>query len=379
MLNINYKVAEKFSNFFFLAIYGIIYCIGEFMAKIYDFKNNIDNKKLEEIAYALKNDKLIVFPTETVYGIGANALSYNAVNKIFMAKGRPTDNPLIVHVNSKQMINSIAKTINEIEKKLIDIFMPGPITIILKKKNCIPDNVTCSLDTVGVRMPENIIARKIIEKSGLPIAAPSANISGKPSGTNIDDIKNELKEKVDYIIDGGMCEIGLESTVVKVENDFVKILRPGKISTDDFAKHGFKVKLDSHIFNSVKDGEKVESPGMKHRHYAPNAKAVLVCSNDNTKKIAKIKEIINENKIKYNNIFVMGFEEHKKYFENINYISFGTINNINSVSKNIFKCLRILDKKECDFCIIEGVESKGVGVAIINRLLRACEYNIIEI
>lgn len=349
------------------------------MTKIYDFKNNIDSNKLEEIAQAIKDDKLVVFPTETVYGIGANALSYNAVNKIFIAKGRPTDNPLIVHVNSKQMINCIAKNINEIEKKLIDIFMPGPITIILKKKECIPDNVTCSLDTVGVRMPENIIARKIIEKSGLPIAAPSANISGKPSGTNIDDIKYELNEKVDYIIDGGICEIGLESTVVKVEKDVVKILRPGKLSPEDFKKYGFKVKLDSHVFNNVKEGEKIESPGMKHRHYAPNAKSILVYSNDDKKMISKIKEIINENKRKYNNIFVMGFEEHKEYFENVNYISFGTINDLDSVSKNIFKCLRSLDKEKCDFCIIEGVDQKGVGVAIINRLLRACEYNIIEI
>ena len=349
------------------------------MTKIYDFRNNIDNNKLEEIAQALKNDKLVVFPTETVYGIGANALSYNAVNKIFIAKGRPTDNPLIVHISSKKMINNVAKDITEIEQKLIDIFMPGPITIILKKKECIPDNVTCSLDTVGVRMPKNIIARKIIEKAGVPIAAPSANISGKPSGTNIEDIKNELYGRVDYIVDGGMCEIGLESTVVKVENNVINILRPGKISSDDFVKYGFKVRIDSHVFNEVKDGEKIESPGMKHKHYAPNAKSILVYSNDDKKMISKIKEIINENKDKYNNIFVMGFEEYKKYFTNINYISFGTIKNLDSVSKNIFKALRYLDKEKCDFCIIEGVEQKGVGVAITNRLLRACEYNRIEI
>ena len=349
------------------------------MAKIYDFKKGIDNNKLQEIAQALKNDKLVVFPTETVYGIGANALSCNAVNKIFITKGRPTDNPLIVHVSSKEMINNITKGINNIEQKIVDTFMPGPITIILKKNDLIPDNVTCSLDTVGVRIPENIIARKIIENAGVPIAAPSANISGKPSGTNIDDIKNELDKKVDYIIDGGMCEIGLESTVVKVEKGFVNILRPGKISLEDFEKYGFKVKLDSHIFNVVKNNEKVESPGMKHRHYAPNAKSVLVYSNDDKKMISKIKEVVNENKYKYNNIFVMGFEEHKNYFENVDYIPFGTINDLNSVSKNIFKCLRRLDNEECDFCIIEGVEQKGLGVAITNRLLRACEYNRIDV
>lgn len=349
------------------------------MTKIYDFKEKIDDNKLEEITKALKNDKLVVFPTETVYGIGANALSNKAVNKIFIAKGRPTDNPLIVHVSSKEMIGDVAKDITKLEQKLIDIFMPGPITIILKKKECIPETVTCSLDTVGVRMPENNIARRIMQKANLPIAAPSANISGKPSGTNIEDIKSELNNKVDYIIDGGICKIGLESTVVKVENDVVNILRPGKISPEDFVKYGFKVKLDLHAFNEVKNNEKIESPGMKHRHYAPNAKSVLVYFDDEKKMILKIKEIINENKDKYSNIFVMGFEEHKKYFNNINFISFGTIKDLNSISKNIFKSLRRLDKEKCDFCVIEGVETKGVGIAITNRLLRACEYNRINV
>ena len=160
------------------------------MTKIFDFKENINDKELEEVTNALKMSKLVVFPTETVYGIGANALDKNAVDKIFVAKGRPTDNPLIVHVSDKEMIDKITFDISEIERTLIDTFMPGPITIILKKKDIIPDNVTCGLDTVGIRMPENEIARKIINKSGIPIAAPSANISGKPSGTNVSDIKD---------------------------------------------------------------------------------------------------------------------------------------------------------------------------------------------
>lgn len=352
--------------------------MGEIMTKIFDFKNNIDTDKLISIGQALRDGGLIVFPTETVYGIGANAFDEIAVNKIFVAKGRPTDNPLIVHVSNKDMINSVAKNINKIEQKLIDNFMPGPITIILKKQHNIPNNVTCNLDTVGVRMPENEIARKIINEAGVPIAAPSANISGKPSGTNIKDIQSELVNKVDYIIDGGICEIGLESTVVKVENDVVNILRPGKITSEDISSIGLKVKLDSHIFNDVKDGEKIESPGMKHKHYAPNAKSLLIEFNsDNMVDI--IKRIIKNNEKKYNKIAVIGFNEHEKFFKDfydIEFIPFGSINNLYEISSNIFTSLRKIDIKNVDFCIIEGVKKEGIGIAIMNRLLRACSYNI---
>ena len=349
------------------------------MTKIFDFKENINDKELEEVTNALKMSKLVVFPTETVYGIGANALDKNAVDKIFVAKGRPTDNPLIVHVSDKEMIDKITFDISEIERTLIDTFMPGPITIILKKKDIIPDNVTCGLDTVGIRMPENEIARKIINKSGIPIAAPSANISGKPSGTNVSDIKDELLGKVDYIVDGGNSNVGLESTVVKVEKDTVNILRPGKITPKDIEKLGLKVKLDLHTFSNVNNEERVASPGMKHRHYAPNAKSVLVCSNDESNMIQKVKDIVKEKSSNYKNIFVIGFNEHKQFFDDINYISFGSKENLNEVSKNIFSTLRLLDKQNCDFCIIEGVKKEGIGIAILNRLYRACEYNVIEV
>lgn len=351
---------------------------GEIMEKIINFKNNINKEEMIEVAEAINKGKIVVFPTETVYGIGANAFDKDAVNRIFIAKGRPTDNPLIVHICDKKMLSEVAKNISDVEKKIIDNFMPGPITIILPKKESIPDNVTCGLKTVGIRMPENIIARELIKKSGVPIAAPSANISGKPSGTNVDDILEELKDRVDYIVDGGACNIGVESTVIKVEKDVVNILRPGKVSPEDFEKIGLKVNLDSHIFSDVKDGEKVESPGMKHRHYAPNAKAVLVCIKNKEKRISKIKEIIDEKKNSYNNIFIIGSNEDKEYFENVRYISYGSNSDLNLVSKNIFNSLRILDNNNCDFCIIEGVEKKGVGIAIENRLLRACEYNVIK-
>ena len=351
---------------------------GDFMAIIYDFKEKIDIDKLQNVANGIRNSKIAIFPTETVYGIGANALDEAAVNKIFQAKGRPSDNPLIVHLADKNMIDLVARDISYVEQVLIDNFMPGPITIILKKKDVVPLIVTGGLDTVGVRIPENNIAQQLITLAQVPIAAPSANISGKPSGTNIDDIKEELFDRVDYIIDGGNCSIGIESTVVKLENDFVKILRPGKITKEDIEQLGLKVVIDKHIFSKVKDTEKVESPGMKHRHYAPNAKAVLVEGN-NKEKINMINKLIVENVDKYSNICIVGFEEHKVFFKEYNFISFGSINDLNTVSKNIFKVLRNLDNQKCDFCIIEGVEKKGIGVGISNRLLRACEYNVVEV
>lgn len=199
----------------------------------YNWKETINTEELKNVANLIKNGEIIVFPTETVYGIGANALDENAVKKIFIAKGRPTDNPLIVHVANKQDIGRVALTPSAVEQKLIDTFMPGPITIILKKKPIIPNVVSAGLDTVGIRMPSNEIANKIISAAMVPIAAPSANISGKPSGTRVQDIREELESKVSVLIDGGESEYGLESTVVKVVGDEPVILRPGKISPED--------------------------------------------------------------------------------------------------------------------------------------------------
>lgn len=192
----------------------------------YNWKENINTEELKNVANLIKNGEIIVFPTETVYGIGANALDENAVKKIFTAKGRPADNPLIVHVANKKDIGRVALTPSAVEQKLIDTFMPGPITIILKKKPIIPNAVSAGLDTVGIRMPSNEIANKIISAAKVPIAAPSANISGKPSGTRVQDIRDELESKVSVLIDGGESEYGLESTVVKVVGDEPVILRP---------------------------------------------------------------------------------------------------------------------------------------------------------
>lgn len=196
-------------------------------------------KEVREAAQTIKNGGIVLFPTETVYGIGADALNNEAARKIFIAKGRAQDNPLILHISDMDMLSSITENITELEYKLMDAFWPGPFTIILNKKEGIANVATCNGDTVGVRMPSNKIAHDLIRTANVPIAAPSANISGRPSGTNLQDIKEELQEKVDYILDGGECEIGLESTVVRVIENEVKILRPRKNYKRRYRKHCF--------------------------------------------------------------------------------------------------------------------------------------------
>lgn len=206
------------------------------MGKIFDWKNSINEYELEEVVSRIRSGDLVVFPTETVYGIGTIALDSLATSKIYTAKGRPSDNPLIVHVSDFDMLKKCTKEISEIEEKLIKAFMPGPFTLILKKSDIIPNEVSANLDTVGIRMPSNKIANTIISRAAVPVAAPSANVSGRPSGTNISDIKKELLDKVSIMIDGGDSDIGLESTVVKVVDNIPVILRPGKISVEDIEK-----------------------------------------------------------------------------------------------------------------------------------------------
>jgi L-threonylcarbamoyladenylate synthase len=338
--------------------------------KIFDFKNKINEQELVVAADEIRNGNLVIFPTETVYGIGANALDEKAVKKIFIAKGRQSDNPLIVHISNLDMVEKLATDISDMERKLIDAFFPGPFTIVLKKKDIIPTSVTANLDTVGIRMPENNIALKLIEAAGVAIAAPSANISGRPSGTRIDDIKDEFDGIIDIMIDGGDTLIGLESTVVKVINNIPVILRPGKITPEDIIEIVGVVKFDEHIYK--KSEGKVESPGMKYRHYAPTTECLLIYSDEDATQIDLVNANIKENTI------VIGYEEHKNMIKTNNFYSFGSIKNYDEISHNIFNLLRKSDKRHADLIIIEGVKKQGLGIAIMNRLIRAANYNYIE-
>lgn len=351
--------------------------------KYIDLKNvnlndkNFDNEDLKFAGNVIKSGGLVLFPTETVYGLGANGLDASAVKKIYLAKGRSSDNPLILHISDMDMLSKIATNISSVEYKLIDAFWPGPFTIILNRTSIVPDTVTAGLDTVGIRMPSNIIANKLIAYSGVPIAAPSANVSGKPSGTNISDIFSELSNKVDCIIDGGSSEVGLESTVVRVISEVPTILRPGKVTPEDIKNVVGTVKIDEHIFSKIASNEKVLSPGMKYRHYAPNSKCVLVYSENNSLLVDKILKLSHE----YNNPLILSTTENIATYhkENLLTINIGCKNNLEEIAKNIFATLRQVDKFNPDIVLIEGVKQEGLGLAIMNRLIRACEYNYIEV
>lgn len=340
------------------------------MTKIFDFKNNINIDELSLASKSIKEGNLVIFPTETVYGIGANALDSKAVDDIFNAKGRANDNPLIVHIAEFDMLEDLVKEITPLEQKLMDSFMPGPFTLILKKKDIIPNNVSANLDTVGIRMPANKIAHDLIKEAGVPIAAPSANISSRPSGTNIEDIKEEFNNKVDIIIDGGETSVGLESTVVKVIDGIPTILRPGKITPEDIIEVTGICKLSDNIFKKVNADGVVESPGMKYKHYAPNNKCILVYSEDENKLTNLINKNIN------NKTLIIGNEKNKYKYNCFKYLSYGYT--LEDISHNIFSLLRKADKYEPDLIIIEGVKKEGLGIAIMNRLIRASSYNYIE-
>lgn len=349
------------------------------ISKYSDQKEKVKQEEIEEAAREIRKGKLVLFPTETVYGIGANALDEEAVKKIFIAKGRAQDNPLIVHVSNMKMVEDIVDNIGGLERKLIEKFWPGPLTIIFqrKSKEVIPNVVTANLDTVGIRMPSNLIAKELIEKSGVPIAAPSANVSGKPSGTKVEDIISELDGKVAYILDGGLTDIGLESTVIKVENNKIDILRPGKITKEQLEQVAEEVEIDKHVLEKVKQNEVVSSPGMKYRHYAPSTKCMMIYSEDKERMIEKINEVTKQMQKEDKKVLVIGKKEHlEKYVVDKKWNMGGTLE---EVAKNIFTLLRKVDKEQVDLVILEGVGDKELGLAITNRLIRACAYNYLVI
>lgn len=343
----------------------------------YNWKENTNIEELKIVCNLIKNGEIVIFPTETVYGIGANAFDEKAVGKIFMAKARPSDNPLIVHIADKRMIPEIATEITEVEQKLIDHFFPGPFTLILKKTKKIPDIVSAGLETVAIRMPDNIIARGIITFSGVPIAAPSANISGKPSGTSVEDIRRELEGKVSAIVDGGGTEIGLESTVVKVIEEVPCILRPGKITAEEIKKVTGEVEFAHGIFSPVKNDEKIESPGLKHQHYAPATPAKLMYAEDEKDLIFQMNKMIKSYK---GDIVVLGFEEHKEQIvvSKHRFVSLGSRKSLEEIAQNLYSSLRKADQLGGKMILIEGVKKEGLGMAIMNRLLRSCSYDYEE-
>ncbi|QCX33384.1 threonylcarbamoyl-AMP synthase [Caloramator sp. E03] len=336
-----------------------------------------DDKKIKEASRIIKAGGTVVFPTETVYGLGANALDEDACKKIFLAKGRPQDNPLIVHVADFD-ISKYVKYIPEKAKILMENFWPGPLTIIMPKSDTIPYMVTAGLENVAIRMPLNKIARKLISYSGVPIAAPSANISGRPSPTTIEHCIEDLNGKVDMIIGGEKCEVGLESTVVDVSDGEVIILRPGAITKEMMEEVIGNVFIDPAVLDKLKDDEKPRAPGMKYRHYAPSAPLTIVCGDIN-----RVIEYINsktlENNMKGIKTGILATDETVNEYKGSLKISLGSRKKPGIIAANLFDCLREFDKIDVDIIYAEGFGEEGINLAIMNRLKKAAGYNIVKV
>lgn len=345
------------------------------LVKVLDVEKDIEY--IKQAAEIIKIGGTVAFPTETVYGLGANALDEEAVDKIFKAKGRPQDNPLIVHVANKN-IDNLVQEVPEIARELINKFWPGPLTIILKKKNIIPNKTSANLDSIGIRMPDNKIALKLIELSEFPLAAPSANISGRPSPTEFERCVQDLDGRVDFILGGEKSDVGVESTIVDCTVYPPVILRPGGITLEMLKKIDENIEIDEAIKGKPREDLKPKAPGMKYRHYAPNAK-VKVIKGNKKKTIEKINEIVQTYRDNKKKVAILTTEKNKTSFNNEIIISLGSENNLNEVAKNLFETLRACDDLNVDLIICEAFEEKGVGLAIMNRLNKAAGFDIIEV
>lgn len=343
--------------------------------KTFCFKEaDLEDVKIQnQIKNAIVNDELVVFPTETVYGIGANALSEIAVKKIFKIKGRPSDNPLIVHLKDQNEVYKYIKKIPLYAEKLMEAFWPGPLTLIFENDGVFSDSVTAGLTTVAIRVPNHPIAEKVISLSGLPICAPSANISGRPSSTLFSHVKEDFDGLVPILIDGGATKIGLESTVLDLTVGTPSILRPGRI-TKEMIEDVLKIKIIDYLEYNTKDTPK--SPGMKYKHYAPKGNVTLV-EGDFCNVVKYLNSLaLLEKEMK---IAVLCPDEYEKNLKLKTIIKLGSINNLDAIGENLFKSLRLMDEMKIDNIYIPTISAEGYGQAIMNRLLKAANQNIIKV
>ncbi len=339
--------------------------------------HNPDAEQVRRAGKILQEGGLVAFPTETVYGLGANALNPLAVAKIFTAKGRPSDNPLIVHISEVRQVYDLADDVTVPGQRLMEAFWPGPLTLVLPKKPGLSENVTAGLDTVAVRMPGNKVALEIIAAAGVPVAAPSANRSGRPSPTIAEHVMHDLNGKVDLIVDGGPCNVGLESTVLDITSEPPVILRPGGITREQLEGVLGHVEVDPAVSF---DSEKLvpRSPGMKYTHYSPEAE-VIVVTGDEKLTFEKIQYLINEYKDKGKKVGLLVSDEISRLFELELVYATGSRNNLETVARSLFDGLRTLDSQGADIIIAEGYPSGGMGDALMNRLNKAAGHNIITV
>ncbi len=325
---------------------------------------------LKKAAELIKSGEVVGIPTETVYGLAANAYDSKACAKIFEAKGRPQDNPLIIHISSLTMLENSVREIPPLALILADNFWSGPLTMIFPKKDIVPDTTSGGLDTVAVRMPDNEDTLNLIEMCGFPLAAPSANLSGSPSPTSAAHVFDDMNGRIPLIIDGGECRTGVESTVICFTNDGkgVKILRPGAV-TEEMLSQFCSVETDKNVFAKPMENEKVISPGVKYKHYSPKAKIIIV-ETDDDKAFA---DFLNSREEE--NVYGVIFGNEKDI--TIKTMSYGTT--AEEQAHNLFAVLRRTDELGADIAFVRCPEKKGVGTAVYNRLLRAAAFNVVKL
>lgn len=324
------------------------------------------DRALEESSRLLTNGEVVGIPTETVYGLAANALDEDAVRKIFVAKGRPSDNPLIVHISKFEDLEPLVAEIPEKVKIMAEKFWPAPLTMIMKKSDRVSNVVSGNLDTVAIRMPKSDYARAIIEACGLPLAAPSANLSGSPSPTNAKYVFDDMDGRIPLIIDGGNCEIGVESTVISFAEDPPRLLRPGGVTLEEMTELIGEIVVDDAVLNKLEEGAVAASPGMKYKHYAPSADITIIKSDfDTFKTLCESEE----------NITALCFDGESENLS-CSSVTYGNENDGFSQSARLFDALRELDEMGATKVYARCPDTKGMGLAVYNRLIRAAGFKI---
>lgn len=328
------------------------------------------NGSIEYAAEIIKSGGIVGMPTETVYGLAANALDPEAVKKIFIAKGRPQDNPLIVHISRTEMLDGLVKQVPELAKKCAEAFWPGPLTMIMPKTNRIPYTTSAGLDTVGIRMPSNKTAAALIDASGVPLAAPSANLSGSPSPTKAIHVYNDLNGRIPCILDDGCCAVGVESTVIAFEDNAIRLLRPGFISAEELREICPNVIIDKGVTEAVANDAKVASPGMKYKHYAPKAEITII---DGSSK--QFREYC-KSKVGSDTLLMVYDTDDCKGLDN-QYIEYGASGE--EQARKLFDVLRELDRIGAEKVFARCPAKDGVGLAVYNRLLRAAAFRVVKL
>ena len=342
-------------------------------------RDNFADEELSFAAHCLREGKLVAFPTETVYGLGGNAFDATASARIYEAKGRPSDNPLIVHIAEVSALTELASEVPETAYALADAFWPGPLTMILKKSDKVPRTTTGGLDTVAIRMPADPVAAALIRLSGIYVAAPSANASGRPSTTKAEHVIEDLDGKIDVIIDGGASAIGLESTIVDLTSEVPLILRPGYISAEQLAEVLGEVRFDEAVLKrSASENIVAKAPGMKYRHYAPKAPLYIV-EGKSEEVIRYINGEAVKNAAEGRITGILATEETKKFYTGGMVFCVGERANADSIAAGLFDTLRSFDETGASVIYSESFADNPLGTAIMNRLLKAAGYHIIRL